>query len=85
MSFWSKRLLFNKGNWVIQGWWGNEIERYIMDSIRCNEIQWVTDRNRNVLVLNIVLSPQMSSTLIVIYRPPSNCIFYEKFETVEKI
>ncbi len=58
---------------------GGGVMCYIKDTIRCNVIK-IEHCELEYLCLNIVLSPEMSFTLIVIYRPPSsNVTFYEKF------
>ena len=55
---------------------------YVKDRIQCDEIHWSNCGELECIGLNIILSPQMSFTLIVIYRPPSsNISFYEKFES----
>lgn len=52
---------------------------YIKDTISCNVIE-LEHCELEYLGLNIVFSPEMSFTLIVIYHPPSsNVTFYEKF------
>ena len=58
---------------------------YVKDSIQCNEIHWLNCKELECIGLNIILSPQMSFILVVIYRPPSSNIgFYEKFEKLLK-
>ena len=58
---------------------GGGVLCYVKETIRCNEINLI-DCNLECLGLNIELSPEMSFTLIVLYRPPSsNISFYEKF------
>ena len=58
---------------------GGGVMCYLKDTIRCNVIKDMA-RELECLGLNIVLSPEMSLTLIVLYRPPSsNVSFYEQF------
>lgn len=46
---------------------------------------WMNDHDLECLGLNIILAPQMSFTIVVIYRPPSSDVsFYEKFENLLK-
>lgn len=64
---------------------GGGVMIYVKDRIQCNEIHWSNCEELECIGLNIILSPQMSFTLIVIYRPPSSSIsFYEKFEKLLK-
>ncbi len=64
---------------------GGGVMIYVKDRIQCNEIHWSNCEELECIGLNIILSPQMSFTLIVIYRPPSsNTSFYEKFEKLLK-
>ena len=58
---------------------GGGVLCYVKDSISCNEILF-TNCDLECLGLNMVLSPEMSFTLIVIYWPPSATVsFYDKF------
>lgn len=51
----------------------------------CNKIHWSSFKELEFIGLNIILSPQMSFVLIIIYHPPSsNSTFYEKLEKLLK-
>ncbi len=60
---------------------GSGVMIYVRDTIHCKEIQWQNPNNLECVGLNVILLPQMSYILIVIYRPPSsNISFYDKFK-----
>lgn len=59
---------------------------YVESGIQCNEIVWPNNTDLECIGLNLILSPQMSFTLMVIYRPPySNVSFYENLKQVLKL
>ncbi|KAK0138886.1 RNA-directed DNA polymerase from mobile element jockey [Merluccius polli] len=63
---------------------GGGVICFVRDTICCNEIEFI-NCELECLGLNIVLSPVMSFTLIVIYRPPSsNVSFFDKFRDLLK-
>lgn len=56
---------------------------YVRDTIRCNEILWQNPTDLECIGLNMILSPQMFFTLIVIYRAPAlNNSFYDELKKV---
>lgn len=64
---------------------GGRLLLYIKDYISCKEVQCSVENELEYICLNISLSPQMSLSLIGVYRPPSaKAIFFDKLETVLK-
>ncbi len=64
---------------------GGGVMIYVKTGIQCNEIVWANCIDLECIGLNLVLSPQMSFVLIVIYRPPSsNISFYENLKQLLK-
>lgn len=62
---------------------GGGVMIYVKDNIQCNEICWSNCKELECIGLNIILSPQMSFFLIVIYQPSSsNSSFYEHFQNL---
>lgn len=61
---------------------------YIKEHLQCNQIQWSCDNVLECVGLNVVLSPQMSYTIIGIYRPhrpPSaKTVFFEHLKALLK-
>ncbi len=56
---------------------------YIKDRISCEEVQCSVETELEYISLNVSLSPQMSFTLIGVYRPPSaKAVFLDKLKTV---
>ena len=51
---------------------GGGIMFYVKDNISCSQIQWRCVNELECIGLNIILSPQMSFTLVGLYRPPSS-------------
>ena len=69
---WEERLAEVKGGGVMV---------YVRDTIQCSEIEWQNLNDLECIGLNMI--PQMSFTLIVIYRPPSsNISFIDKFKEI---
>lgn len=55
------------------------------DNISCSQIQWRCDNELECIGLNIILSPQMSFTLVGLYRPPSSKIsFLDQLSSILK-
>lgn len=60
---------------------GGGVMIYIKDHINCQQICWPFDHDLECIGVNILLSPEMSFVLIVVYRPPSsNNDFYITFK-----
>ena len=58
---------------------------YVKNDFQCNEIKWSNCNDLECIGLNITLSPHMTFTVIVLYRPPSSdCSFYQKLEILLK-
>lgn len=56
---------------------------YIKEHIRCKQIEWSCDNELECIGLNVTLSPQMSFTLIGMYRPPSTkSVFFYQFNNM---
>lgn len=53
---------------------GGGLMFYFRDNINCRQIQWKHDDVLECIGLNITLSPQMSFSLIGLYRPPSSTL-----------
>ena len=65
---------------------GGGVLIYVRDSIKCNVIEWShKELNFDCIGLNIMLSPEMSFTVICLYRPPkTNSLFYDQLQTILK-
>lgn len=62
---------------------GGGVMIYVRNTIYYNEIQLQNPSDLECVALNMIISPQMSYTIVVIYRPPSsNISFYKKLKTV---
>ncbi len=62
---------------------GGGVMFYVKDNLKCNLLQWNCRHNLECIALKIVLSPQMSVTLIGMYRPPAaSNIFYEELQVL---
>lgn len=58
---------------------------YVREHLKCKQIQWACVNNLECIGLTVTLSPQMSITLIGIYRPPSaSNLFYVELQTILK-
>ena len=58
---------------------------YVKNTITCNLIEWSQEIDMECIGLNMSLSPQMSFTVICLYRPPSsNSLFYEHLHNILK-
>lgn len=64
-----------------EGRWGG-VMFYVKDSIHCTQIHF-SDNELECIGLNITLSPQMSFTLLGLYRPSdSKAIFFDQLNTI---
>lgn len=64
---------------------GGGVMIYAKETFNCNEVHVTRGNGLELIALDVMLSQQMSFTLVVIYRPPSsNVHFYEKLENVIK-
>jgi len=64
---------------------GGGVMIYVKTTIQCKEIAWADCMDLECIGLNLILAPQMSFVLIVIYRPPSsNITFYENLKQLLK-
>ncbi len=62
---------------------GGGVLVYVRETIQCREIEWQGLNDLECIGLNMILAPQISFTLIVIYRPPSsNISFLDKFKEI---
>ena len=60
---------------------GGGVMIYVKDHLNCHQICWPFNHDLECLGLKLMLSPEMSFVLIVVYRPPSsNNDFYTTFK-----
>lgn len=58
---------------------------FVKDSIKCKQIEWSRDYDLECIGLQLILSVQMSFTVIGIYRPPgAKSVFFEELNTLVK-
>ncbi len=58
---------------------------YVKDCLKCKLIEWPTEIDVECIGLNITISPEMSFTVICLYRPPSSKNrFYDQLKTILK-
>ena len=64
---------------------GGGVIFYVREHLKCTQIEWVCVHNLECIGLKIALSPQMSITLIGMYRPPSaSNAFYAELQALLK-
>ena len=56
---------------------------YVKDHIHCTQIDWVSENDLECIGLKVTLSPQMSFTLIGLYRPPkTKVVFFDQLKAI---